>query len=544
MATRRNPTRARGASRTNQARFARNMAPRVPRSSFNRSKRLSTTLDEAGKLYPVYVDNDILPGDTVRMQMASLVRLATPLHPILDELVVDFHWFFVPYRIVWDNALAFFGEQTDLDNPTSYVIPTTTSGASTHVVGSLWDYMGLPIVGSGLVHSALPHRAYYKIWNDWYRPQELSPMLFRGNTGDGPDSASLFQILDRYRRHDYFSSALISPQRGADVDIPIGGIVPVETDTTTPTFSSTGGVTNQPLNYVQVVTHPSTLTLGAAADGTSRATQFGDNTGLQVDLASVSNITVNAWREAITLQQFLEAEARGGSRYAELVDTMFGVNFPDRLYRPEYLGGFTTQIQVTQVPQTSNTVTGTDASPQGNLAAFAQGGGVSRPWTKSFVEHGTLMCLASARRAQVTYQQGMHRMWSRQTRFDHYWPMFANLGEDAILSKEIYATGTPGVNDDDKVFGYQERWAEYKYAITNQVTGKMRSAATSSLDTWHLADDYSTRPELNLSWMREDPPIDRIIAVTTEPHFLAEVVYSAEYTRCMPVSGVPGLRRM
>ena len=535
-------TRARGARKTNQARFARNMAPRVPRSTFNRSKRLSTTLDEAGKLYPVYVDNDILPGDTVSMQMASLVRMATPLHPILEDLVVDFHWFFTPWRIVWDNALPFFGEQVDLDNPVTYLIPTTTSGSSTHVVGSLWDYFGLPIVGSGLEHSALPHRCYYKIWNDWYRPQELSPKLFNGNTGDGPDSASLFNLLDRYRRHDYFSSALVSPQRGADVDIPIGGIVPVESTGVDMVMRASGGTTGtvrsstvSGLNINYYPGSPENMDWGASGATT---------TGLQVDLAAVSNITVNAWREAITLQQFLEAEARGGSRYAELVDTMFGVNFPDRLYRPEYLGGFSTNIGVTQVPQTSNTVTGTDASPQGNLAAFAQGGGVSRRWTKSFVEHGTLMCLASVRRAQVAYQQGMHRMWSRQTRYDHFWPIFANLGEDAILSKEIYATGTPGVGDDDAVWGYQERWAEYKYAITNQVTGKMRSAATSSLDTWHLADDYSSRPTLNLSWMKEDPPIDRVIAVTSEPHFLAEVVFSTQYSRCMPVSGVPGLRRM
>ena len=534
-------TRARGSRKTNQARFARNMAPRVPRSTFNRSKRLSTTLDEAGILYPVYVDTDILPGDTVRMQMASLVRLATPLHPILEDVVVDFHWFFCPFRIVWDNALAFFGEQTDLDNPTTYTIPTTTSGGATHISGSLWDYFGLPIVGSGLVHSALPHRAYYKIWNDWYRPQELQAMLFRGNTGDGPDSASLFSLQKRYRRHDYFSSALVSPQRGADVDIPIGGIVAVEPNATQayPELATTAGDSSR---FRRDASFGAYYNPNPSANATD---MFWDEPNLQVDLSSVSNITVNAWREAITLQQFLEAEARGGSRYAELVDTMFGVNFPDRLYRPEYLGGFTTSINVTQVPQTSRTVTTpTDPSPQGNLAAFAQGGGVSRPWTKSFVEHGILMCLASARRAQVSYQQGIHRMWTRTTRYDHYWPMFANLGEDAILSKEIYATGTPGVNDDDKVWGYQERWAEYKYAITNQVTGKMRSVASGSLDTWHLAEDYSSRPELNESWMREEPPIDRIIAVDTEPHFLAEVVFATDYTRCMPVSGVPGLRRM
>lgn len=526
-------TRARGSKQTNQSRFARNMAPRVPRSTFNRSRRLSTTFDAAGKIYPVLVD-EILPGDTIRCQMASLVRMATPLHPILEDVVVDYHWFFTPYRIIWDNALKFFGEQDDLDNPQTFLIPTITSTAASHQVGSVYDYMGLPIVNAGLTHSALPLRAYQRIWNDWYRPQELSAKVEPAGTGDGPDNALFYGILDRYRRHDYFSSALISPQRGADVDVPLGGTAPVQSTGLQPTFNAASGA-NQPLQNQSVAGLSITN-----FPGSPESVTFGNESGLETDLSAVSVLSVNAWREAVTLQQFLEAEARGGSRYAELVDTMFGVNFPDRLYRPEYLGGSTTQLTVNQVPQTSNTVTGTDASPQGNLAAFAQGGGISRPITKSFVEHGVLLCLASVRRAQVTYQQGLHRMWSRQTRYDHFFPMFANLGEDAILSKEIFADGSA---NDDNVWGYQERWAEYKYAHPNQVTGKMRSAATSSLDTWHLADDYSTRPTLNLDWMKEDPPIDRVIAVTSEPHFLAEHVFSFQHTRCMPVSGVPGLRR-
>lgn len=547
----RRQTRARGRRGARQSRFAVNMVPRVPRSTFNRSHSHKATMD-TGVLIPVKVD-EILPGDTVRMQMASFARLATPLHPLLDDLQIDFHVWFVQNRNIWTQFLAFMGEQDDINNPTDYLTPVMSPPAGGWAVGSLGDHMGIRPGVDGFTHSALPFRGYQKIFDDYYRPQELRPIDPNVDySSDGPDVPANYQIQPRYRRHDYFSSALISPQRGPGVDLPIGGQAPLVGQPGAHAFvpptiegMSSGTVGSYKANAVNTPNgywngngfildedlkwnHPG-IDLGTTPAGMTLPYADLDNT-------VASGLTVNAWREAVTLQRFLEAEARGGSRYAELVNTMFGVTFPDRLYRAEYLGGTSTNITVSQVPQTSET---TAQSPQGNLAAFGQGGGVGRPIMKSFDEHGWLIVLASARRTVVSYQQGLHKMWSRRTRYDHYFPMFANLGEQPILNKELYVAGDA---QDDETFGYAERWSEYKFAF-NTIAGEFRSDFAQSLDTWHLADDYLSRPALNEQWMVEKPPMDRVLAITDTPQLLLDMYFSVAHTRCMPTYGVPGLTR-
>ncbi len=559
--------RAPGRGRIAQNRHAVNMQPRIQRSTLNRSHRVSTTLDTVGVIYPVAL-HEILPGDTVKLSVGGLVRLATPIHPILDDVVLDIHVFFAQDRNLWDNALKFYGEQDDLSSPQTFLQPTITSASSTHGTGSIFDYYGIPIGPGGLgrngiEHKAIPIRGYHQIHEDWYRHQELAPK-YGIDKGDGPDSP-LQELRFRNRRYDYFSAALTSPQRGDAPELNIGGQAPLvgnplmQSSTVPPTFDTTIGSGFAP-NELELAAGAGTVSVDFTKDtGTGSGDLQFVETGLSADLgvagldgtgaagtlpfadlSTVSGFTINDLRDTIAIQHFLEAEARGGSRYAELVDVFFGVNFPDRLYRTQYLGGGTIPITVHQVPQTSNTISsGGDASAQGNLAAYGQGVGITRPVVFSSVEHGFIHVLVSARRSAVTYQDGLHRQWSRSTRFEHYWPQFAFLGEEGISSREIYADGTAG---DDDVWGYIPRWDSYRYG-NNIVTGKMRSNASGTLHSWNLADSYSSRPVLNEEWMKEQPDIARVIAVTDEPDLLAEFAVSLMHTRPMPVHSIPGLSR-
>ena len=509
--------------------FSRVPSATIPRSRFNRSHGHKTTMD-AGYLVPIFVD-EALPGDTFNLRMQGFGRLATPIHPIMDNLFFDTHFFAVPIRLIWDNWQKFNGEQDNPADSTDFLVPQMTPGAAI-AEGSISDYFGIPTGIANIKYTALWHRAYNLIYNEWYRDQNLQDSV-TVDKGDGPDDPANYVLLRRGKRHDYFTSALPWPQKGPAVSLPFSGNAPVvglasanqspaagpsptvyETDkgaTTYTTFWNVGGGANM---YME--------------GGT------GGNPAIYADLTDVTAATVNQLREAFAVQKLYERDARGGTRYTEIIRSHFGVISPDaRLQRPEYLGGGSSPIIVNPIAQTSET---TPQSPQANLAAIGTMNANGHGFTKSFTEHCVLIGLASVR-ADLNYQQGLNRMWSRSTRWDFYWPALSHIGEQAVLNKEIYADGTAA---DDEVFGYQERHAEYRYK-PSLITGQFRSQFAESLDTWHLAQDFETRPTLNGQFIEENPPIDRIIAVPSEPHLILDSYFSLTCARPMPMYSVPGM---
>lgn len=504
---------------------------KIPRSSFNRSHSLKTTLD-AGWLVPILVD-EVLPGDTHSCRASLFGRLATPVKPVMHDIFLETFFFFVPTRLVWDNFQKFNGEQKDPGDSTDYTIPINSTGsypAGGYTSQTLADYLGIPThVGTAFEFNALPFRCYSLIYNEWFRDQNLQVSEATGNGGDGPDVMTNYRLRRRGKRHDYFTSCLPWPQKGPDTKISIGNTAPV---TATSNSNTALGVVNPAGGLDKINTDGGTTPPWGylSQDGT------GVN-ALYADLSNATTVTINQLRESFQIQKLLERDARGGTRYTEIVRSHFGVISPDaRLQRPEFLGGGTAMVNVNPVPQTSNSVAEATPSPQGNLAAFGTVSAHNHGFTKSFTEHGYILGLVSFR-ADLVYQQGLNRLWSRQGRFDFYWPALAHLGEQAVLSKEIYVDGSAG---DDNVFGYQERYAEYRYK-PSMVTGKFRSSDPASLDVWHLAQDFSARPTLNASFIEENPPIDRISAVANEPDFLLDVFFNYRSVRPMPVYGVPGL---
>jgi len=496
----------------------------IPRSTFNRSHGYKTTFD-AGYLVPIFVDLAV-PGDSMQCNLTGFARLATPTYPIMDNMAMDTFFFAVPIRLIWDNWTKFCGEQIDPGDSISYSIPQTTLNNVSNE--TLYDYFGLPTkIAANYDINNLHARAYNLIWNEWFRDQNLQDSV-TVDKDDGPDTASNYTLLRRGKRHDYFTSCLPFLQKGDSVQLSLGTVAPVISEGTgLPTWTVGGGTHN--LASINTSTDAKWDPSVTSADTTA----VWADTALETDLSSATASTVNELRQAVQVQRLLERDARSGSRYIEIIKSHFGVTSDDaRLQRPEYLGGGTSPVNI-------NPVARTDSSP-GELGAIGTSAFRGHGFSKSFTEHCIVIGLVNVR-ADLTYQEGIERMFDYQTRYDVYWPSLAMLGEQAVLNREIYLdAATLGAGTDDDVFGYQERFAEMRYK-PSKITGKFRSNDAATLDAWHLGIEFGALPTLDDTFIQENPPVDRVIATPTEPHFIFDSYFNFKHTRPMPTYSVPGM---
>ena len=547
-------------SRNENTRFALNPTNLdIARSTFRRDHSVKLSFN-VGDVIPFYVD-EVLPGDTFQLKTSMVARLQTLLTPMMDNLYLDTYFYFVPNRIVWQHWRELMGENTQSAwiPTTEYSVPQVTAPSGGWSIGSIADYMGIPTGVANLSVNALPFRAYALIMNEWFRDENLSDPLnipvddatLAGSNGTNyiTDVVKGGMPFKAAKFHDYFTSALPAPQKGPDVTIPVSSganlpVVPLAakvddgllTQTYTAKMMNPSG---SPLESSGMAFNASGNQIAVGVEGLSGmyASPVINNLWA-IDDGSVSAATINQLRMAFQIQKLYEKDARGGTRYIEILKSHFGVTSPDaRLQRPEYLGGNRIPVNINQVVQ--NSATQADGSPLGDTAAFSVTTDVHGDFIKSFVEHGFVIGIMVAR-YDHTYQQGLERFWSRRDRLDYYFPVFANIGEQPILNKEIYAQGT---EQDNEVFGYQEAWADYRYK-PSRVAGEMRSKAPTSLDVWHLADEYTQLPKLSDAWIREDKTnVDRVLAITSSVsnQMFADLYIQCKATRPMPMYSIPGL---
>lgn len=521
-------------NKVNNQQFA--VTPKInrPRSTFPRTFGHTTTMN-SDFLVPIFWD-EILPGDTVQMKASVFGRIQSMIAPIMDNYTTHLDWFFVPERIVWENFTKMMGERfPNPDSSVDYLFPQITAPATVGwETGTLGDYFGLPIDNTSPVVRASLFRMYNLIFREWYRSQQLqdSPTV---DMGDGPDDPANYVLLKRNKKMDYFTGCIPAPQLGDAVVMPLGDTAPVVSTGETPVFAPQSGNPFGDGSLWATVSGGRMFrwkTEGTPTNGVEVkfADDANEQTGLEADLSSATGGTINQWRQALQLQAFLEIDARSGTRYVESNYAHYGVTSPDqRLQRPELIRTFRSDLAVQEVPQTSESNT----TPQANLSAYGYVG-LNCAWSNSFTEHGMLIGLLSIT-GDVRYQQGLHKMWSRRSRTDIYHPVFSGIGEQPVYSKEIYYDGTSG---DDDVFGYLPYGSEYRYKAS-MITGKLRSQATNSLDVWHCAEEFGSRPVLGDTFIQYNTPTDRIINVTNEPHFIVDTYFQWKHTRVMPIHEVP-----
>lgn len=527
------------------------MIPRadIPRSAFRMQTSHKTTFS-AGALIPVYVQ-EVLPGDSFNVQMTAFSRMATPIYPIMDNLQMESFFFFVPNRLLWNNWVKFMGEQDNPGDSISYIVPQLVSPNGGFARLSIYDYMGLPCasnLGANNVSvNALPLRAYNLIYKEWFRDENLqnSPVI---NKGDGPDTLTDYAILNRGKRHDYFTSCLPFTQKGSAVTLPLSGNATVRTNASALVSgsqaaafwnNSTGGgapVSNNVSGFVS-----SQLIVGTGALGATQGSGLYPS-NLYADLSTATATTINALRLAFQTQRLLERDARGGTRYTEIVRSHFGVVSPDaRLQRPEFLGGGSSPVNITPIAQQSQTGLTGGSTPMGTLAGVGTNLARNHGFSRAFTEHGYILGLVNIR-ADLAYQQGIRKLWSRTTRYDFYFPVFAMLGEQSVLNKEIYCDGSA---NDALTFGYQERWAEYRYH-PSLITGYFNSTNATPLDAWHLAQKFTALPALNSAFIQDSAAssVQRVVAAgaaAANQQFLCDIFFDQKVARPMPMYSVPGL---